>query len=105
MTEGPDAVRLSREFVNGRCVPRPGAPMNRLYVVEPALTPTGSLADHRLRRRAGDIGRLAGAILANVVLEQGKRPPRSPPRLLAALAGMRAEEADARFVRAAARAI
>ncbi|MDX2080897.1 MAG: TAT-variant-translocated molybdopterin oxidoreductase [Terrimicrobiaceae bacterium] len=36
-----------------------GAPMNRLYVVENHYTPTGGMADHRLRLRASDIGEFA----------------------------------------------
>lgn len=36
-----------------------GAPMNRLYVVENHYTPTGGMADHRLRLRASDMGDFA----------------------------------------------
>src|SRR5262249_22066089 len=36
--------------------------MNRLYVVEPALTPTGATAEHRLPMAARRIGELARAI-------------------------------------------
>ena len=46
----------------------PGPSMNRLYVAEPCPTPTGSMADHRLRVRGSEIvgrgpgpGRRAGA--------------------------------------------
>ena len=65
--EGPESVRAQRQFAAGR---QTGAPMNRLYVVEPALTVTGMSADHRLRLRAGDV---AGFALA-LATELGRRP-------------------------------
>ena len=40
--------------------------MNRLYVVETALTPTGAKADHRLALRAGDIEAFARALAAEL---------------------------------------
>ncbi|MFO0641387.1 MAG: 4Fe-4S dicluster domain-containing protein [Polyangiaceae bacterium] len=49
------AVRNTRGFSSARRPKTPNDPMNRLYVVEPALTTTGSNADHRLRLAARDI--------------------------------------------------
>jgi Fe-S-cluster-containing dehydrogenase component len=49
------AVRNTRGFSAARRPKTPNDPMNRLYVVEPALTTTGSNADHRLRLAARDI--------------------------------------------------
>jgi molybdopterin-containing oxidoreductase family iron-sulfur binding subunit len=43
----------------------PGPHMNRLWVCEPMLTPTGTLADHRLAAPAGDV-----AAVAVIVLDQ-----------------------------------
>src|SRR5262249_33150318 len=64
---GPAHVRHVREFANRRRirVAEGGAnqtSMNRLYVVEPALTPTGATAEHRLPMAARRIGELARAI-------------------------------------------
>jgi MoCo/4Fe-4S cofactor protein with predicted Tat translocation signal len=40
--------------------------MNRLYVVEPRLSITGGMADHRLRARSSDIEGVAVAVLAQL---------------------------------------
>jgi molybdopterin-containing oxidoreductase family iron-sulfur binding subunit len=42
--------------------------MNRLYVVEPMPSPTGTKADHRLPLRAGDIEEFARALATGVTL-------------------------------------
>ena len=55
--EGTEQIRLSREFAARR---EPSRQMNRLYVVEPALTITGGMADHRLRMKGGDVGVVPG---------------------------------------------
>jgi molybdopterin-containing oxidoreductase family iron-sulfur binding subunit len=59
--EGPEMVRANRGFAQNR---EPGPDMNRLYVVEPAMTGTGAMADHRLRVRGGDIPSFAAALAA-----------------------------------------
>ncbi len=49
------AVRNARGFSAGRRPKSPHEGMSRLYVAEPALTITGSNADHRLRLAARDV--------------------------------------------------
>ncbi|HEX6210680.1 MAG TPA: TAT-variant-translocated molybdopterin oxidoreductase, partial [Methylomirabilota bacterium] len=72
-TEVPGGVRYARDFANGRRVRQGQAEMNRLYVAEPAPTPTGAVADHRLPLRGGDVEGVARAILA--ALQGGAAPP------------------------------
>jgi Fe-S-cluster-containing dehydrogenase component/anaerobic selenocysteine-containing dehydrogenase len=61
LNDGPEQTRLAREYAAGR---EPSRTMNRLYVVEPAMSVTGAMADHRLRLRGGDIGAFAAALCA-----------------------------------------
>jgi molybdopterin-containing oxidoreductase family iron-sulfur binding subunit len=61
LADGPEQTRLSREFSARR---EPSRDMNRLYVIEPALTVTGGMADHRLRLRGSDVGALLGSLCA-----------------------------------------
>ncbi len=58
MAWGPNLAN-SLAWANAR---EPGANMSRLYVVEPALTVTGSMADHRLRVRGSQIEGFARAV-------------------------------------------
>ena len=59
--DGPEQTRLAREFAARR---EPARGMNRLYVVEPAMTITGGMADHRLRLAGSDVGGFAAALCA-----------------------------------------
>ena len=63
---GPAASGTSRDFANGRRVRKAKAEMNRLYVAETALSPTGSIADHRLPARASQIEAIARALHAAI---------------------------------------
>jgi molybdopterin-containing oxidoreductase family iron-sulfur binding subunit len=60
----PAALRLTREFADGRRIrtPEDAKEMNRLWVVEPNYSVTGSNADHRYRMRAGDVGKALAAV-------------------------------------------
>jgi len=57
------SIRHTRDFSNRRGG-EAGGEMNRLYVVEPHLTVTGSAADHRLSWRAGAVREVAAGLAA-----------------------------------------
>jgi Fe-S-cluster-containing dehydrogenase component len=63
-------LAANRGFAARRDLRHP-AGMNRLYVVEPRMSITGGMADHRLRARSSDIEGLAVAVAA----ELGKSVP------------------------------
>lgn len=52
-------VRHSRDWAQRRRVRRGTTEMSRMYAVEPTLTNTGMLADHRLRAKAGQLEEIA----------------------------------------------
>ncbi|MDI1480956.1 TAT-variant-translocated molybdopterin oxidoreductase [Polyangium sp. y55x31] len=77
-------LRHSRHFAERR---RPGWPsptMNRLYVVESMPSCTGTVADHKLRRRSSEIGTFAAALAAEILLG-GKPPSAVSPDIVVAL--------------------
>ncbi|HVH13130.1 MAG TPA: hypothetical protein VM759_08765, partial [Longimicrobium sp.] len=51
LATGPFSLRHAHDFALRRRTPTPATEMNRLYVAGPRLTPTASMADHRLRVR------------------------------------------------------
>ena len=59
----PEWMAQQRQWADRRA---PGADMSRLYVAEAMLTNTGMMADHRLRARSSDLGRIAVALNAAV---------------------------------------
>src|SRR6185437_7514543 len=67
----PGSLRYAREFIDRRRVALHGPKMNRLYVVESAMTLAGASADHRLPLRASDVEHFARGVpdvwLATVV--------------------------------------
>jgi molybdopterin-containing oxidoreductase family iron-sulfur binding subunit len=73
LAQGAGSLRYARQFASRRRV-REGQPeMNRLYVVEPMPTPTGTKADHRLPLRAGDIEEFAWALATSLGAANGPK--------------------------------
>ena len=71
LASGTASLRYARQFSAGRRVRGSQPSMNRLYVVEPMPTPTGSKADHRLPLRAAEIELFAGALATAVGVGRG----------------------------------
>ncbi len=64
LASGPGSLRYARQFSARRRVRGSQTEMNRLYVVEPMPTPTGTKADHRLPLRAADVEQFAWSLAA-----------------------------------------
>jgi molybdopterin-containing oxidoreductase family iron-sulfur binding subunit len=74
LASGPGHIRYMKEFYRRRKLDqfaeadRPGAEMNRLYVVEPTPSVTGCSADHRLPLSFLDVQQFARALAAKLGL-------------------------------------
>ena len=67
LTTGSGHTRYTRDFSTRRDLAAgPSSKLNRLYVVEPMPTSTGTMADHRLPLRATEIEGFAGQLAAAV---------------------------------------
>ncbi|HWQ14343.1 MAG TPA: TAT-variant-translocated molybdopterin oxidoreductase [Roseiflexaceae bacterium] len=66
LMEPGTGVRYARDFAQRRRVRRGQAAMSRVYAVEPTLSNTGMMADHRLRAKAGRVEAIARALAAAV---------------------------------------
>jgi MoCo/4Fe-4S cofactor protein with predicted Tat translocation signal len=73
LASGPGFLRYAREFAARRRVRGNQTEMNRLYVVEPTPTATGSKADHRLPLRAADIEEFAWALATSLGAANGPK--------------------------------
>ena len=63
---GPASVRYTKDFSSRRRIGTPKDQQNRLYVVEPVPTLTGTKAAHRLAVKARDVHSIAAALAAAV---------------------------------------
>src|SRR5690242_546683 len=66
LANGPGHISYARQWARRRKLESASDSMNRLYVVEPTPTVTGSSADHRLPMRACDIELFARALAAKL---------------------------------------
>lgn len=73
LNSGPATLRYTRQFSSRRRVGEGHETMNRLYVVEPFPTPTGTKADHRLLLRASDVEQFAWALAISLGIAQGPK--------------------------------
>ncbi|NDJ59791.1 MAG: TAT-variant-translocated molybdopterin oxidoreductase [Chloroflexi bacterium] len=72
LLEMPGSIRYARDFANGRRVREGSTTMNRLFAVESSATVTGTVADHRLAVRPGEIERFALALADALGIEGGQ---------------------------------
>lgn len=77
MFSGPGHIRYAKNFMDRRRVAAGGQEMNRLYVVEPTPSVTGSAADHRFPLAPADIPRFA-QVLAEALRDRRPSVATSP---------------------------
>lgn len=63
---GPGNTRYARDYAFGRRVRGSNTKMNRLYVAESSLTPTGGKADHRIQLNPSEMNRFALELAAAI---------------------------------------
>jgi molybdopterin-containing oxidoreductase family iron-sulfur binding subunit len=68
LASGPGHIVYAKQYARRRKLDGPNDTLNRLYVVEPTPTVTGSSADHRLPLRAGEIELFARALAGKLGL-------------------------------------
>jgi molybdopterin-containing oxidoreductase family iron-sulfur binding subunit len=68
---GPGHLANARQFARRRKLQGPNDSMNRLYVVEPTPSVTGSSADHRLPLRSSDVELFARALAGKLGIGPG----------------------------------
>ena len=71
LANGPGHIAYAKEFARRRKLDGPDSAMNRLYVVEPTPSVTGSSADHRLPMRASQVELFARALAAKLGIGSG----------------------------------
>ena len=64
LSEGPGRVRYARDAMGRRRVRKGQAEMSRIYAIEPILSTTGMIADHRLPVKASQVASVAFALAA-----------------------------------------
>jgi molybdopterin-containing oxidoreductase family iron-sulfur binding subunit len=79
LNSGPGSLRYARQFAARRRVRGEQTGMNRLYMVEPMPTPTGTKADHRMPLRAADVEQFAWSLAAALGADTGGRKGASTP--------------------------
>jgi MoCo/4Fe-4S cofactor protein with predicted Tat translocation signal len=67
LMEHPAALQHARAFAQGRDASGPDRKMNRLYAVESRYSITGTMADHRLAVRSGQVAALVAALEREII--------------------------------------
>jgi MoCo/4Fe-4S cofactor protein with predicted Tat translocation signal len=93
LASGPGHIAYAKQFARRRNLDGASAEMNRLYVVEPTPTVTGSMAEHKLPMRACDVELFALVLAAKL---GQKSLPGLPPAAEKWLDGVAADLQKAR---------
>ena len=88
LAAGPGAMAYARQFADRRRITNGVTNLNRLYVAEPAMTPTGSVAEHRLPVRASGVEPLARALAQRLGVANAGGAAVDAPWLAAAAADL-----------------
>jgi len=87
MASGPGHIRYMKDFYRRRKLNGSSTEMNRLYVVEPTPSVTGSSADHRLPLRSSEIALFTRALAAKLGLGGSAKVPSKAEQLLDTVTG------------------
>jgi len=87
LASGPGHIGYAKQFARRRNLDGTNESMNRLYVVEPTPTVTGSTADNRLPMRACDIELFARALAAKLGQGSAVSLPAAAEKWLETVAG------------------
>ncbi len=98
----PFHLRYAHDFAERRRITGPSDTMNRLYAAEPVFSPTGSLADHRLRTTGTSISEVAWLVLAELVQNHGLSPEGMPAGMRSLLGTVETDDGRLRWSRAVA---
>jgi MoCo/4Fe-4S cofactor protein with predicted Tat translocation signal len=98
----PFHLRYAHDFAERRRITGPSDTMNRLYAAEPVFSPTGSVADHRLRTTGTSISEVAWLVLAELVQNHGLSPEGMPAGMRSRLGTVESDDGRLRWSRAAA---
>jgi molybdopterin-containing oxidoreductase family iron-sulfur binding subunit len=91
MASGPMSLRHAQQVAEGRRLQAPNGTMSRLFVAEAMPSPTGTLADVRLRVRTVDVAALAARLAAAVGVATGAPLPALPSGVESFVAAAAAE--------------
>ncbi|HWC00532.1 MAG TPA: TAT-variant-translocated molybdopterin oxidoreductase, partial [Bryobacteraceae bacterium] len=77
LSSGPGSLRYARQFFSRRRIAGSQTEMNRLYVLEPFPSATGSKADHRFPVKAAEVEAFALALAKGLGAAVGGKVPQS----------------------------
>jgi MoCo/4Fe-4S cofactor protein with predicted Tat translocation signal len=80
VAEGPGRVRYARDLMRSRRARVDSGAMSRIYVAEPMMSQTGTIADARVALTAAEVGQAAAALAARLGVAGVAAPTALPAR-------------------------